>query len=101
MWIDCSDEQQSTLSFLRRGKTTGDLIVVGCNFTPIPRHGYRIGVPAGGQWHEVLNSDAPLYGGSGLGNYGGTDAVPMPYEEYSHSLTLTLPPLAAVFFKPD
>jgi 1,4-alpha-glucan branching enzyme len=72
-----------------------------CNFTPVPRYNYRVGVPRGGYWREILNSDAPIYGGSGLGNYGGTDALPMPYEEYSHSLNLTLPPLAAVFFKPD
>jgi len=67
----------------------------------MPRFNYRVGVPRGGYWREILNSDAQAYGGGGVGNYGGADAVPMPYEEYSHSLTLTLPPLAAVFFKPD
>jgi 1,4-alpha-glucan branching enzyme len=71
------------------------------NFTPVPRLNYRVGVPRGGYWREILNSDSHLYGGSGLGNQGGADALPMPYEEYSHSLTLTLPPLAVVFFKPD
>ncbi len=99
VWIDCSDEQQSTLSFLRRGKTTDDLIVVGCNFTPIPRHGYRIGVPAGGQWDEVMNSDAPLYGGSGQGNLGGVEASPVPWHGHMYSLQVVLPPLAIVLFK--
>ena len=80
---------------------TAPPVLVVCNFTPVPRLNYRVGVPRGGYWREILNSDAQSYGGSGLGNFGGADAVPMPYEEYSHSLTLTLPPLAAVFLKPD
>jgi 1,4-alpha-glucan branching enzyme len=71
------------------------------NFTPVPRHNYRVGVPRGGRWREILNSDAQWYGGSGLGNLGGSEALPMPYEEYSHSLTLTLPPLAVTFLKPE
>ena len=100
-WVQRGDWEQSALSFLRLGKEGAPPILAVFNFTPVPRLNYRVGLPRGGYWREILNSDAPIYGGSGLGNYGGADSVPMPYEEYSHSLTLTLPPLAAVFFKPD
>jgi 1,4-alpha-glucan branching enzyme len=99
VWIDCSDEQQSTLSFLRKGKNTDDLIVIACNFTPVPRQNYRIGVPAGGQWQEILNSDAPLYGGSGQGNMGGVEASPVPWHGHMHSVQVVLPPLGIVLFK--
>ena len=100
-WVQRGDWEQSALSFLRLGSEGAPPVLVVCNFTPIPRYNYRVGVPRGGYWREILNSDAHYYGGSGLGNRGGADAVPMPYEEYSHSLTLTLPPLAVTFFKPD
>jgi len=100
-WVQRGDWEQSALSFLRLAGDEAAPVLAVFNFTPVPRFNYRVGVPRGGYWRELLNSDAPLYGGSGLGNYGGTDALPMPYEEYSHSLTLTLPPLAAVFLKPD
>jgi 1,4-alpha-glucan branching enzyme len=71
-----------------------------CNFTPIPRTNYVVGVPVGGFWRELLNSDAPAYGGSGLGNFGGVAAAPVPADGRFHSLSLTLPPLAAVFLAP-
>jgi 1,4-alpha-glucan branching enzyme len=100
-WVQRGDWEQSVLSFLRLAEDGAPPVLAVCNFTPVPRFNYRVGVPRGGYWREILNSDAGLYGGSGLGNSGGVDAQPMPYEEYSHSLTLTLPPLAAVFFKPD
>jgi 1,4-alpha-glucan branching enzyme len=100
-WVQRGDWEQSAISFLRLGGEGAPPVLAVFNFTPVPRLNYRVGVPRGGYWREILNGDAPIYGGSGLGNYGGADAVPMPYEEYSHSLTLTLPPLAAVFFKPD
>ncbi|HJY77086.1 MAG TPA: 1,4-alpha-glucan branching protein GlgB [Burkholderiales bacterium] len=100
-WVQRGDWEQSALSFLRLAGDEAAPVLAVFNFTPVPRLNYRVGVPRGGYWRELLNSDAPLYGGSGLGNYGGADALPMPYEEYSHSLTLTLPPLAAVFLKPD
>ena len=100
-WVQRGDWEQSALSFLRLAGDEAPPVLAVFNFTPVPRFNYRVGVPRGGYWRELLNSDAPVYGGSGLGNYGGTDALPMPYEEYSHSLTLTLPPLAAVFLKPD
>ena len=100
-WIDCNDHQRSVLSFLRRGRDPGDAMVFACNFTPVPRHNFRIGAPRGGCWKEVLNGDAPLYGGSGQGNFGGVEAVPLPMHGRPFSLNITLPPLAMVAFRPE
>jgi 1,4-alpha-glucan branching enzyme len=100
-WVQRGDWEQSAISFVRLAGDEAPPVLAVFNFTPVPRVNYRVGVPRGGYWRELLNSDAEVYGGGGLGNYGGADALPMPYEEYSHSLTLTLPPLAAVFLKPD
>ena len=97
-WIDCNDWEQSVITFLRHGRA-GEMVLVSCNFTPVPRHQYRVGVPQGGFWQEILNSDAMDYGGSGHGNLGGLEAAPIPCHGRSHSLTLTLPPLGVVFFK--
>ncbi len=98
-WIDGSDADNSAISFLRKGKNEGELIAIVCNFTPVPRHNYRVGVPNGGFWREVLNSDAPAYEGSGQGNLGGVEAAPVPYHGRLFSLNLTLPPLAVVYLK--
>jgi len=98
-WIDCNDSQQSILSYIRRGKKKRDVVVCIGNFTPVPRHGYRLGVPAMGYWQEVLNSDAPLYGGSGQGNFGGREATPQSVHGENHSLNVTLPPLAMLVFR--
>jgi 1,4-alpha-glucan branching enzyme len=84
---------------LRKGKSTKDLVIVACNFTPVPRPSYRVGAPRGGYWKELLCSDATEYGGSGWGNLGGVEAVPIPLHGRSHSVTLTLPPLGIVFLK--
>jgi 1,4-alpha-glucan branching enzyme len=100
-WIDCNDNAASTLSLVRKGKSSTQNIVVVCNFTPIPRIGYRLGVPAGGFWRELLNSDAKEYGGSGMGNYGGAAAEEESAHGRPYSLSLTLPPLAAVFLKAE
>ncbi len=99
-WLDVNDSEKSVLAFLRRGHAADDTVLVVCNFTPVPRHNYRVGVPQDGHWRELLNSDAPLYGGSGQGNLGGVDAVPVPAHGQFQSLTLTLPPLAVVLFRP-
>ncbi len=72
-----------------------------CNFTPVPRVGYRLGVPSGGFWRELLNSDAAEYGGSGMGNMGGVQAEDLPSHGRSHSLNLTLPPLSALYLKAE
>jgi 1,4-alpha-glucan branching enzyme len=98
-WIDCNDAEQSVLSFLRQGRMEKDTIAVVCNFTPVPRLNYQIGVPQSGFWKELLNSDAEGYGGSHQGNLGGVEAVPVSVHGHYHSLTITLPPLGIVFFK--
>ncbi len=100
-WIDFRDWGNSIISFIRKGKDTDDIILVVCNFTPVPRHNYRVGVPRGGFWREVLNSDARLYGGGGHGNLGGVEATPIPSHERYYSLSLTLPPLGVLFFKSE
>jgi 1,4-alpha-glucan branching enzyme len=97
-WIDFGDAEQSVVSFLRRG-SGGEAVLVACNFTPVPRRNYRIGVPGGGYWRELLNSDAPCYGGSGQGNLGGIEAAPVRASERAWSINATLPPLGIVVFK--
>jgi len=100
-WVDCNDADQGVISFLRRGACIQDLILVAANFTPVPRENYRVGVPRGGFWREILNSDAQVYGGSGLGNMGGLEAAPLPCHGHYSSLVLTLPPLGVAFFKSE
>jgi len=100
-WVDCADWEKSIISFLRIGKTAGDYLLVVCNFTPVTRYDYRVGVPTGGYWKEVLNSDAGEYGGSGHGNLGGINAMPVPYHGRYHSFPLIVPPLGIIFFKND
>jgi 1,4-alpha-glucan branching enzyme len=100
-WVDANDSEQSVLSYLRKGRSEGDVLLVVLNFTPIPRHNYRVGVSRGGTWHEMLNSDAPLYGGSGQGNLGGVHAAPVPWHGRDYLLNITVPPLGLVVFKPE
>jgi len=101
-WIDCNDADASVLSYLRHGRGPAPDILVVANFTPVPRHNYIVGVPRGGSWMEILNSDAPRYGGSGMGNLGVVEANPIPAHGRVRSLTLTLPPLAVLVFRgPD
>ncbi|MGM0381969.1 MAG: 1,4-alpha-glucan branching protein GlgB [Thermodesulfobacteriota bacterium] len=97
-WIDCNDSQGSALSLIRKGSSSEDIVLVVCNFTPVPRLNYRVGVPRSGHWNEILNSDSKDYGGSGHGNLGGVEASPIPFHGRPYSLILTLPPLGAVFF---
>jgi 1,4-alpha-glucan branching enzyme len=98
-WVDCNDYDSSSLSFLRKGKAEKDMMLVVCNFTPVPRYYYRVGVPRGGFWKEILNSDAHEYGGSGQGNLGGRHADEISFHGRPFSLEITVPPLGAVFFK--
>jgi 1,4-alpha-glucan branching enzyme len=98
-WIDTGDWEKSVISFLRKGKNTRDLILIVCNFTPILRMGYRLGVPQSGYWKEILNSDAKEYGGSGQGNFGGVETTTAPFHGKYNSLSLTLPPLGVLFLK--
>jgi 1,4-alpha-glucan branching enzyme len=98
-WIDCDDADVSVIAFLRKSRA-GEMAVVVCNFTPVPRERYQIGVPRGGRWRERLNSDAADYGGSGRGNLGSLEAVADAAHGQSHSLYLQLPPLAVVVLTP-
>ena len=102
-WIDLHDVDQSALSFLRRAKAAdtaaAEAVVVAANFTPVPREGYRVGVPAPGFYRELLNSDAEAYGGSNMGNKGGLPADEIPWQGQPNSILITLPPLAVVYFK--
>ncbi len=97
-WIDANDATNSVLTFLRKSRS-GEPILVACNFTPVPRWTYRIGVPEGGTWNEILNSDAEVYGGSGMGNLGSVESLPIGLHGRPRSITVTLPPLAVVMFK--
>ncbi len=98
-WVDCNDAAASVLSFLRRGKNFEEILCV-CNFTPVPRGDYRVQVPRPGRWRELLNTDSTCYGGSGMGNMGGVDAVANAPGQPS-ALKLTLPPLSVLYFQPE
>jgi 1,4-alpha-glucan branching enzyme len=100
-WIDAADAQGGTLCFLRRGRDPGDVVAVALNLTPMPHERFRIGLPAAGAWREVLNSDAEVYGGSGVGNAGRVQADATPWHDRPHSAQIVLPPLACLFFRPD
>ena len=96
-WIEAQDRDNSVLSFIRRGESTGEIVLVVCNFTPMVRAGYRVGVPRGGHWKEIINTDAAAYGGSGVGNMGGAEARADPFHGREYSLDLVLPPLGALW----
>jgi 1,4-alpha-glucan branching enzyme len=98
-WIDANNGDMSVVVYLRKGRA-GDVALIACNFTPVPRDNYQVGVPRGGRWLERLNSDAPYYGGSGIGNFGGLEAAPLPSHGQYHSLSLRLPPLSIVILTP-
>lgn len=98
-WITCDDMDQSVLAFLRRGENPENCVLVACNFTPVPRHEYRLGAPRGGYWKELLNTDAAQYGGGNVGNGGGVWAEEIPEHGQPYSLALTLPPLAVLFLQ--
>jgi 1,4-alpha-glucan branching enzyme len=99
-WVDTRDHANSVLSFLRRGRTGGDVLVI-FNFTPVTRENYRVGVPRRGHWREVLNSDATEYGGSGVGNLGGVNATPVPTHGRTRSVNVTLPPLGVIVLESE
>ncbi|MGH7545418.1 MAG: 1,4-alpha-glucan branching protein GlgB [Gemmatimonadota bacterium] len=96
-WVDANDSPQSVISFMRKGRSRDAPVLVVANFTPVPRHNYRLGVPHAGTWKELLNSDAKDYGGSGQGNFGGVETAPFRYHGRPYSITLTLPPLGILF----
>ncbi len=98
-WIDFHNWEESILSFLRKGSSNEDTILVVCNLTPVPRHNYKLGVPKSGYWKEILNSDSTIYSGSGQGNAGGARSDEVPAHGRKFSISLTLPPLSVLFFK--
>ena len=100
-WIDCDDAERSVLSFYRYTEDHAQELAIVCNFTPIPHHGYRVGVNHGGEWIELLNSDAEIYGGSGQGNYGSIVASDVSWHNRPNSLELTLPPLSVLVLSRD
>jgi 1,4-alpha-glucan branching enzyme len=100
-WIVADDAEQSVLVFLRKAHGSAPPLLVACNFTPVPRENYLVGVPRPGYWREILNSDAPDYGGSGWGNLGGVQSVPVSSHGRTESLNLTLPPLATIVLRPS
>jgi 1,4-alpha-glucan branching enzyme len=98
-WIDCNDVQQSTLSLMRFGDKPEDDLIIICNFTPVPRPNYRVGVSFEGYWEECLNSDASEYGGSNQGSLGRVEASPVPAHGRPFSINIVLPPLGIVIFR--
>ncbi len=100
-WIDCSDNESSVLSFLRRNSSGTNELAVIMNLTPVARKPYRIGLPRGGRWREMLNSDAAMYGGSNVGNMGGVTAEERKAHGQNFSAVFTLPPLSLIVFQPE
>jgi len=98
-WVYSDDAETSLVSFLRRSNDQCALVV--CNFTPVPRHNVLLGVPEGGRWVECLNSDAQVYGGTGVGNYGGIEAKPVPWHGRPRLVTITVPPLGCLVLSPE
>jgi len=98
-WIDCHDADQSVLAFERRARD-GSCVVVAVSFTPVPRTGYRIGLPQGGRWREIFNSDSHYFGGTDCGNQGALVAQPGTWMDRTHSAAVTLPPLGAIVLQP-
>ena len=98
-WIDCNDNENSVISLIRRARNPEDFTVMVANFTPVPRPDYRVGVPAGGWYRELLNSDAESYGGSNMGNGGGAMTEPIAAHGYEQSLSLIVPPLGFLLLK--
>jgi len=99
-WLDCNDASQSILSFLRRDKH-GGFVIAAFNLTPVPREGYRLGVPSPGYYKEIFNSDAEVYGGSNLGNRGGVHTEDVAWMDQQQSLVITLPPLSCLMLMPE
>jgi 1,4-alpha-glucan branching enzyme len=100
-WIDISDADQSIISFVRRALDPADQLIFVCNFTPVPRLGYRIGLPSLGHYYELLNSDWPQFGGSGVENQGGIVAEPYAWQSFGFSAEVDLPPLGILILKPE
>lgn len=99
-WIDFRDTENSVISFMRKAKKPDNFLVIVCNFTPVPRSGYRVGVPENCFYKEILNSDSQIYWGSNMGNVGGIIADEIPWNDKPYSVKITIPPLSVIVFKP-
>jgi 1,4-alpha-glucan branching enzyme len=100
-WLVGDDRDASVFVFMRTGEGKDPPVIVAMNATPVPRHNYRIGVPSRGFWKEILNSDAGIYHGSGMGNQGGMNTDPVWCRGFDQSIVITIPPLAVVMFTPE
>jgi 1,4-alpha-glucan branching enzyme len=99
-WISCDDSTNSVYSYIRQSNDRNDFLVIVVNFTPVPRHDYKIGVPVAGFYSELMNTDAGYYGGSSVGNAGGVYSMPGPCHGQNQHVSLTLPPLGMLVLKP-
>ena len=99
-WIDASDSDSNVITYLRKGKDSSDVIAVACNFSGVPHNDYRMGLPRGGRWKEILNTDDLAFGGSGVGNFGDLNAERIPWNGRPYSLNLQLPPFGVIFLEP-
>jgi len=100
-WIDIGDWTNSVISFIRKDLQSEDIILVVCNFTPVLRNSYRLGVPRSGVWNEILNSDSNIYGGSNQGNLGRVETRNIPIHNRNQSIEINVPPLGVIFFKSE
>jgi 1,4-alpha-glucan branching enzyme len=100
-WLDANDVQRNILAFLRVARDGERTLAFVANLSPVPREHYRLGLPHGGRWREVLNTDSELYGGSNTGNYGGVEAEPNPWQGQPFSAEVTLPPLGVLWLLPE
>jgi 1,4-alpha-glucan branching enzyme len=100
-WLDANDVERNIIAFVRLGADGERALACICNLSPVPREHYRVGLPHGGRWREALNTDSEHYGGSNVGNYGGVETEPSPWQGQPHSAELTLPPLGVVWLTPD
>jgi 1,4-alpha-glucan branching enzyme len=99
-WIEANDSDNSVLVFLRRGRDAQDVVLAICNFTPVPRDDYRVGVPIDTMWQLILDSDQPIYGGGGYGAHSHAESTPIAWHGRPVSLNLRLPPLSAIYYRP-
>ena len=97
---DFEDTENSVISFLRRSESREDYLIFVCNFTPVTRYNYRVGVPSAGFYKELLNTESIYYGGTNIGNLGGVNSDDIPWHKRSYSINLTFPPLGVVIYKP-
>jgi 1,4-alpha-glucan branching enzyme len=99
-WLEANAAEDNVIAFARRSADDERVIVFIANLSPVPRHDYRVGLPRGGRWTELLNTDADTYGGSGVGNYGGVDAEPVGWHGQPYSAQMSLPPLGGLWLVP-